>query len=95
MSVRTVRETLTFTHPFSLAGTDEVQPPGTYTVQTDDELIEGLSFLAYRRVATVILVPMRGRPGSLQAITVDPRELQCALGGDRSETERPAVSFGS
>ena len=65
-----------------------MQAPGTYTVQTDEELIEGLSFLAYRRVATVIFVPLRhGGPGSLQAITVDPHELADALEGDGSGTD--------
>jgi hypothetical protein len=90
MTLRTHRETLTFAHPFTLSGVEDVQAPGTYTVQTDEELIEGLSFLAYRRVATVIFVPLRhGGPGSLQAITVDPRELADALGdgGDRSGTD--------
>jgi len=36
---------------------DGVRPAGTYTVETDEELIEGLSFPAYRRVATVMLLP--------------------------------------
>ena len=59
MTLRTHRETLTFAHPFTLSGVEDVQAPGSYTVQTDEELLEGLSFLAYRRVATVIFVPLR------------------------------------
>ena len=39
------------------AAIDGVQPPGTYTVETEEELIEGLSFPAYRRKATVMLLP--------------------------------------
>ena len=31
---------VTFTHPFNLSGVDEVQPAGTYTVETDEELLE-------------------------------------------------------
>ncbi len=50
--MRTTRESITFDRPFSLSAVDEVQPAGTYTVQIDEELVEGLSFLAYRRVAT-------------------------------------------
>jgi hypothetical protein len=34
MTVRTTSKTVTFMHPFSLTGTDEVQPAGTYTVET-------------------------------------------------------------
>jgi hypothetical protein len=59
MTLRTHRETLTFAHPFTLSGVEDVQAPGAYMVQTDEELLEGLSFLAYRRVATVIFVPLR------------------------------------
>ena len=89
MTLRTHRETLTFAHPFTLSGVEDVQAPGTYTVQTDEELLEGLSFLAYRRVATVIFVPLRhGGPGSLQAITVDPRELADALARDGSRADQ-------
>ena len=36
MTLRTHRETLTFTHPFTLSGVEDVQAPGTYTVQTDE-----------------------------------------------------------
>jgi hypothetical protein len=50
--MRTTRESITFDHPFSLAAVDKLQPAGTYAVDIDEELIEGLSFLAYRRVAT-------------------------------------------
>ena len=90
MTLRTHRETLVFTQPFTLSGVEDVQAPGAYMVQTDEELLEGLSFLAYRRVATVIFVPLRhGGPGSLQAITVDPRELADALARDGSQADQP------
>lgn len=77
--MRTTRETVVFDHPFRLSGLDEEQPAGAYTVVTDEDLIEGLSFLAYRRVATTIYLPLRpGGSGSVQAIKVDPRELDAA-----------------
>ena len=60
MTVRTSRKSVTFTQPFSLSGIDEVQPAGTYTVETDEELLPGLSFPAYRRVATLIFLRSRG-----------------------------------
>ena len=79
--MRTTRETVTFEHPFSLLAVDGVQKAGTYTVETDEDLIEGLSFLAYRRVATTIYLPLRyGWSGSLQAVRVNPRELDEAGG---------------
>jgi hypothetical protein len=77
--MRTTRESITFDRPFSLSAVDEVQPAGTYTVEIDEELIEGLSFLAYRRVATTLYLPiLHGGKGSMQAVTVDPRELVAA-----------------
>jgi hypothetical protein len=78
--MRTTRESVTFDRPFSLRAVDEVQPAGTYAVDVDEELIEGLSFLAYQRVATTIYLPLRaGRSGSVQAVRVDPRELDATL----------------
>ncbi len=73
--MRTTRENVTFDHPFSLDPVDGMQPAGTYTVEIDEDLIEGLSFLAYRRVATTIYLPLRRWGGSLQAVRVDPGEL--------------------
>lgn len=57
MTIRSRRETVTFKHPFSIRGVDRVLPPGAYKVITDEEMIEGLSFAAFRRVATMIEVP--------------------------------------
>jgi len=77
--MRTTRESITFDHPFLLAAVDKLQPAGTYVVDIDEELIEGLSFLAYRRVATTIYLPLvQGNNGSVQAIRVDPQELAAA-----------------
>ena len=79
MTSRTSTKTVTFSQPFSLPGLDETQPAGTYTVQTDEEPIEGLSFLAYQRIATVIFLPLRhGGTGSFQAIPVTPEALDAA-----------------
>ena len=86
--MRTVQETITFDRPFSLSSVDEVQPAGTYTLAIDEELIEGLSFLAYRRVATTIFLPLRpGAAGSMQAVRVDPSELRIA----QEQASRPRL----
>jgi hypothetical protein len=85
MNLRTTSKTITFRWPFSLVGLDDIQPAGTYTIQTDEEPIEGLSFLAYRRVATVILLPLsHGGLGSFQAISVTPEALDAAQARDAS-----------
>ena len=79
MTVRTSRKSVTFTRPFSLSGIDQVQPAGTYTVETDEELLPGLSFPAYRRIATLIVLRSRGGgPIVEEVVNVDPLELQAA-----------------
>jgi hypothetical protein len=57
MTTRSRRETITFKHSFRINGIERSLPPGDYEVITDEEMIEGLSFAAYRRVATMIVVP--------------------------------------
>ena len=79
MSVRTSHKTVTFTRPFSLSALDEVQAAGTYTVETEEELLPGLSFPAWRRIATLIFLP--SRPGGAfveQVVNIDPLELEAA-----------------
>ena len=92
--MRTTRESMTFDRPFSISALDEIQPAGTYTVAIDEELIEGLSFLAYRRVATTIYLPLRSGTGSLQAVTVDPRELTTALDRPQSSLSEAPPNEG-
>src|ERR1700676_1401472 len=55
--MRRRRETVTFRHPFRIKGIDRQLQAGAYEVVTDEELIEGLSFASFRRVATMIMVP--------------------------------------
>ena len=59
MTTRTTRTTMEFNSPFSLESIGRMLPAGRYEVVTDEELIEGLSFPVYRRVATTMLVPAR------------------------------------
>jgi hypothetical protein len=64
MTTRSRRETVTFQHPFRIKGIDRLLPPGGYEVITDEEMIEGLSFASFRRVATMIMVPAAAARGS-------------------------------
>ena len=79
MTVRTTSRTVTFRRPFFLKGTDGVQPPGTYAVETDEEQIPGLSFLAYRRISTTIVLSVPYAGGAVrQVVTIDPADLEAA-----------------
>jgi hypothetical protein len=83
MTVRTSHKTITFTRPFSLSALDQVQAAGTYTVETHEELLPGISFPAYRRIATLIFLP--SRPGGTfveQMVDIDPSELAAAQASD-------------
>jgi hypothetical protein len=83
MTVRTTSKTVTFMHPFNLSGTDEVQPAGTYTVETDEELLEPLSFPAFRRISTLMRLPARSMGTMLtQIVETNPVELAEALARD-------------
>ena len=84
MITRTNRKNVVFSRSFLLKGIDRVLPPGTYQVMTDEELIEGLSFPVYRRIATMILVPGQSHASSIEMVTVDPGDLQSAQDLDRN-----------
>jgi len=64
MTIRSRREIVTFKHPFQIRGVDRVLPAGAYEVVTDEEMIEGLSFASFRRIATLIIVPAAASRGS-------------------------------
>ena len=81
MITRTRDKTWTFARPFMLKGVDRLLPAGDYRVTTDEELIEGLSFPVYRRVATMIFVPGPAQR-SFELITIDPADLQSAHEND-------------
>ena len=83
--MRTTSESITFRHCFLLKGLDKTQLPGTYEVEIEEERIDGLSFLAYRRVATFIRLPMAGRgANSIETFRIDWSDLKAAQQRDRS-----------
>lgn len=80
---RSTETTVTFRRPFTLAAIVGVQPAGTYRVVEEQEEIPGLSFVAFRRVATLLHVPANPAPGeTCQVVPVLPDELAAALAAD-------------
>ena len=53
MVQRTLRRRVTFNWPFLLFGLPGQQQAGGYDIDTDEELIEGLTFAAWRRTTAV------------------------------------------
>lgn len=86
--MRSSRDMITFHHPFTMPGLDAEQPAGTYMVLTEEEEIPGLSFLAWRRIATQIYLPAIGlERGQEQVVTIDPKELAEARKRDTAKLE--------
>jgi len=97
MTMRTTSRTVTFIHPFNLSGIDKEQPAGTYTVETDEELLQALSLPAYKRISTLIRLPARPRSTMVtQIVEINPLELAAALTRDAQPEETiPQLTRGS
>ena len=90
MTMRTSKKTVTFRKSFVLGGFDEVMPAGAYSVETDEELLQGISFPAYRRILTVIHLHSKSdNPRLTRTLTIDPNELDAALKRDQAPAEFP------
>jgi len=84
MTIRTERKIVSFASPFTLRAVEGIQPPGDYIVDVDEELIDGLSRLAYRKIATLLHLPSVAKQrGESQVVVVDPVEFEAALFRDR------------
>lgn len=80
MTERVARESVTFAKPFFVEGVDRTQEPGTYKVEIVEELIENLSFLAYRVVSTSIELPVAGGGAhSRQLVRINSALVRAAL----------------
>jgi hypothetical protein len=86
---RTKRTIVHFSTAFSLLGVDEMLPPGDYMIDRDEELIEGLSWLAYRHVATFIHLPaVSAKKGRInRMVKIDPDEFETALDDELKYTQ--------
>lgn len=88
MTIRSRREVITFRHPFQIRGVDRLLPAGPYEVITDEEMIEGLSFASFRRIATMIIVPTAASRGStMEMISIGSVDLADAQRIDASMTD--------
>jgi hypothetical protein len=85
MTTRSRRETVTFKHSFRIRGIDRLLSAGAYEVITDEEMIEGLSFASFRRVATMIMVPAAAASNStMEMVSISSIDLSDAQRIDTS-----------
>ena len=87
MTIRSRREVITFKHPFRIRGIDRQLPAGAYEIITDEEMIEGLSFPCFRRMATMIMVPGAASRHSMEMISINPIDLSDAQRSDASASD--------
>ena len=83
MTTRVTSKAVVFSRPFVLNEADGEQPPGIYTVETEQEPLDIASILAYRRVSTVMhRYDLHATGGFIRFVTIDPAELDAALARD-------------
>jgi hypothetical protein len=88
MNMRSTRSTVTFSKPFTLPGYPGDLPAGDYEVLVEEELLEGLSFMAYRRTGTYLAVREGGsHPGPTEVRTISDSDLKEALSRDAALSE--------
>jgi hypothetical protein len=82
---RTTHSIAHFAAPFTLGGLEGHLPAGDYDIDHDEDVIEGMSRLAWRRVATFIHLPARTARNATtsQLVAIDYLELETALKRDR------------
>ena len=92
MATRTKETFVRFAHPFMIEGMERTLPAGEYRIVTEEEPIEGLSFLVYRRISTSIVLPLYAerpsisgradRVASVEIVPIAPADLARALHRD-------------
>ena len=81
------QQDVTFMHPFYLSGTVEMHPAGTYTVETDEKLLQGSSIPAYRRIATLLRLERTTGTVPTQIVEINALELAAVLARDAQPNE--------
>ncbi len=85
MASRTSSRQVVFGRPFWISGLDCRQSAGTYTVDTEEKLVEACSFLAWKHVATILRIP---KLGVTEYLRVNRDELDDALARDAQQLDK-------
>jgi hypothetical protein len=94
--MRTTKSTVTFQRPFRLDAFDEPLPAGCYSIETDEEILEGASFPVYRRTAIMMqLIPDPLRAGITEAVMINPTQLEEALNADAVQERKTSIDPSS
>jgi hypothetical protein len=87
LTSRVTSTTVKFSRPFRLDEIEHELPAGTYRVETEEETLDNVSFVAYRRLSThIFLPPQFAMSDGTQMCVIHPEELTRALTLDRART---------
>ncbi len=96
MNTRFSKSVVTFSHPFHMSGYSDELPKGDYEVIVEEELLQGLSFLAYRRTGTYLTVQGKGsHAGNSETREITEKDLESALNRDRFLADNTVPKTGS
>ncbi|HBN48288.1 MULTISPECIES: hypothetical protein [Thalassospira] len=85
-TIRTIQKTYAFHHPFHLKGFDHSFPAGSYNVETEEEMLEGLSFVSYKRTGTTLhMIRTATTIIEPKIFNIDPRDFDLAVLRDRHQ----------
>ncbi|WP_308910475.1 hypothetical protein [Pseudokordiimonas caeni] len=92
--IRSTSKSVTFAHPFTVAGFDEMIEAGRYNIEIDEEIFEGLTFApVMRRTVHMFLHDDPSHPGMSRMLSVDADAFALALEHDvalsRANSRRP------
>ncbi|MDA9639699.1 hypothetical protein N9T38_01490 [SAR116 cluster bacterium] len=83
MSERRIRTRITFAHPFFIQSHNETFPPGNYILESYEEPVHGISFLAYRKTQSFLHFDAAGTATPRRRILeMDRDEISAALLAD-------------
>ncbi|MBB4566751.1 hypothetical protein [Rhizobium leucaenae] len=86
MNSRTTQTVVRFSSPFLLPGFEVPQPAGDYRVDYDEELLEGVFRLAWRRIAAFVYLPAIAMQGSAQQmVAISMSDLETILEKHRQQ----------
>lgn len=83
MQTRSTPGVVTFVRPFNFKSLRRELPAGSYSIESDEELLEGVASLIYRRTEVRIFVPMIAGLSEAEMWTISPGEFDAALAADR------------
>lgn len=88
MTSRTTASTVTFAYPFTIAGCSDERPAGNYEITTEENLLQNLSFAAYRRTVTHLRIEGLKGTGHTEMRPIDPSNLELALSLDQMRSTK-------